>query len=150
MKKILSRILAMAIAIVLFAAPVTTQAATWQSIIDNSSGTYTEKTFIYNPADPLVINAGDTAGLPNNVNSGGFFARAGQGFTCSVIFTDLGENNLLLYNQLSGQLISVQYTGLGNFGYIHVTIPQSGYYIPVVQPVNGYNLTVEKYTVYVY
>lgn len=149
MKKFLSRIIAIALVAVLFTAPTTAQAATWLSITDNSVGDYTDKDFVFDPSDPLIVGPGQTGGLPNNATNGGFYARAGQLFTCSVMFTDLAESNVRLYNQSTGQFVALQENVLSNFGYISFTVTQSGYYIPVLQSINGYTIVVDRYSVYV-
>lgn len=72
MKKVLSRVLAMAIAIVLFAAPVTTQAATIDYVVVNGNS----KEFHFLPSDLLIVNSDVTMPLSNDINNGNFYASS--------------------------------------------------------------------------
>lgn len=150
MKRIFKSLVALTLAVILFTAPSTAFGATWVGYSDRSFGNYTEKEFVYSSADPLILRSGQASGLPNNVNNGGFYARAGQGFTCCVMFTTIETSDLLLYNQTTGEFVAMQSNTAGNFGTMYFTVSQSGSYIPILRATNGSTIVVDKYTVYVY
>lgn len=138
MKKGLSRIFAMAIAIVLFLAPVTTQAATIMTVEDYG----TSKHFIYNPDDLLIVNSSDTASLNNNDNGGAFYVQAGHQLYTYINFIMPCNLRVMLYDASNGHMLNYydftdNHSALGA-GFAILT---SGYYRIVVQ---AYSTTIVK------
>lgn len=104
MKKVLSRILAIAFALVLFSAPVTTQAATIESVTDY--GTF--KLFKYSPNDLLIINQMETGTLHNNEYDGVWYVEAGHQFWTNIHLIMPASFRVMLYDASTGSMISSQ------------------------------------------
>lgn len=102
MKKILCRVFAIAIAVVLFSTPVTTHAATIDYVYEN--GTYKE--IHYSPNDLLIINSDTTGAINNNVNGGAFYVPASGYLSCYVNFIMPCCCYLMLYDASTGNLIT--------------------------------------------
>lgn len=130
MRKVLSRIIAVALAIVLFSAPATTQAATIMTVEDYGTAKY----FVYNPNDLLIVNSFETAALNNNANGGAFYVEAGKQFYTYIHFIMPCSLRVMLYDASNGHMLNY-YDFTGDNGAVGAGFPilTSGYYRFVIQ-----------------
>lgn len=125
MKRVLSRIIAMAIAVILFAAPTATvSAATLPTLVMNVDGI---KVYRYIP-DPYSLSANQSLILNDTTTSDGYWkVPAGNKFTFNVTLSDNAVNQyqrVLVVGKKQGM---ITYTDISSYKYPQFNLPALPY-----------------------
>ncbi|MGN6714028.1 hypothetical protein [Anaerocolumna jejuensis] len=125
MKKVLSRILAMALAVILFAAPTATvSAATTPTLVMNTDGI---KIFQYLP-DPYSLPANQSLILSDTTTSDGYWkVPAGNKFTFSVSLDDDAVNQYQRVLVSSKKQGIITYTDIDSYKHPQFNLPALPY-----------------------
>lgn len=125
MKKVLSRIIAMAIALILFAAPTATaSAATLPTLVMNVDGI---KVYRYIP-DPFLLSANQSLILKDTTTSDGYWkVPAGNKFTFNVSLADDAVNQYQRVLVLGKKQGIITYTDISSYKYPQFNLPVLSY-----------------------
>ncbi|BCJ98130.1 hypothetical protein [Anaerocolumna chitinilytica] len=149
MKKVLSRILAVAIAIVLFSSPSIVQAASNPVLIYDE---YDLKVFELQP-DPYKLIAGQSVTLENTTSGNGWwYVPAGYTVKLGYFLDNPGYHQMKVFRSgVNGENTMVYYDSqMTNDGYPSVLIPpQSEGYRYLVTATAYSNITISQYWGYV-
>ena len=129
MKKLLTRMIALALVAVFFAAPTAASAATIETVYDYG----TSKEFHYAANDMLIINSDETAPLNNNEYNGAFYASEGGSLWVFVQYAMPCDSAIMLYDASTGHLVTEYDMGLAGGVGATFNIAKSGYYRIIIK-----------------
>ncbi len=142
MKKLLRKLTAIIVAMLLALIPLTVFAKTPSTVYEDISMRYKEITYY----DPLFIGLGNIDRLENNVDGGSWYIEGGRSICLNVHFLNVSTYRYIIVNA-NGEVVYQHsfYTDNCSMG---CYIPYSGYYNFIIVPEGSVPAEIDRFSVW--